>query len=171
MSKKIKLAREWAHGTERIPADAMLGITWRDEDGVTIKTVGEFDNDGRRIANLKLSSYTEIGSAGAMHWYARIKASVRCVSGTRRFSGYLPGAPHRNIGDDIELDATRPIRAGERDAWGRRIGQRGEPTTGFMTKDEARKAAIKLFHARFGPGWVLIIPSMYDEPEVVAVRP
>ena len=158
-------ANELAEGRMRIHVNALLRIEYRNDDGDWCYTTPErFEPNGKRMAKLRISSYTEIGSFNAMHWYADIIADVNiaCPKDGRVFmcGGYL-GKTAKALGidkwaRDIKIEVRRKIVAGERDASGDRLGRTGEMTRRLNTKQEARDLAVATFRKRFGPGWVLV---------------
>ena len=165
------LARDYEYGDMKIPRDALLGVTWTDSFYKRkVVTTGEFLPDGRRIARLKLSSYTEMGSAGASHWYAKIEAFVqaRHEGSNMTSGGYIHDAPYDDVADSIDIRVHKKLKKLTKDAWGRVVGKRGDITTRIETKEEARELAIKTFLERFGPGWALVESPDYDEEVIVA---
>lgn len=168
-------ANELAEGRMKIRADALLRIEYRDDDGRWCYTVSDrLSPTGKRIARLRISSYTEIGSISAMHWYADILADVHIArpseGSVSMIGGYL-GKNANALGidkwaRDISIEIRRKIRAGERDANGDRIGRAGEMTRRLDSKQEAFDLGLATFAKRFGPGWVLLDDRkmLYEDP-------
>lgn len=126
-----------------------------------------------------LSTYSWVGSLGAVHTYAKISLGYPRYeySNGKQFGFVVPerydnplplGAKH------VEFEVTR--RCDKRDfkhdkdmaemmnspIYGRM--KKGDWTHGFWTEAEALAAAIAFFKAHFAPGWILVPDSWESGP-------
>jgi len=153
--------------TTKIPVNFQVGIQWKDDEGRTCTTQIDrpHKTTGKREVQLVEDTFVGSMAAGAMHYYARLKV----YSPGWTVEGNEPGIVHGGYGGKrkpplhpISLDARRVLTKVERDMSGEVVGKIGETTYRFNDPESAKAAAIKLFHTRFGPGWVLIGECMGD---------
>lgn len=164
-TEEIKDGNYWSYATEPIPADAMLGIQWDDDCGGKFETKHGTMLNGKREAQLTLSSFAGGVCFGAMHYYARIEARADVGRPEETYGGHGGYLGKRCPINDrhIRVEAKRPIKRGEKDANGEPIGRAGELTYRFNTEKEAYETALKVFMARFGPGWCLVLQDYVND--------
>lgn len=161
----------------KIPATVGIGFKWRADDGRAMESgiSGSKSKDdghhyirGKRVAELILSDW--LGSIGAMHYYARIESGGiygRYVADKRDgfgHCGYMGKSCPTDHLKEISIRAKRILSKLEKDMNGDPLGRIGEETERFNTPAEAKAAAVKLFQAKFEPGWILVCNDQYQEP-------
>jgi hypothetical protein len=112
------------------------------------------------VAYLQESNY--LGSIGAQHYYARIEAHSPSNLDETEGELLLLGCygTERDEIDNwisrIDVTVERRLTKVEKDMNDEVIGAVGDWTYRFNLESEAKAAGVKLFLARFEPGWVLI---------------
>jgi hypothetical protein len=156
---------------EKIKPSHDIKIKWTDDEGNNCMTImPPFHANGKRIVWLVESNYVDIGSVGAMHYYARIRvhAPSWSVNGDHGGHGGYGGKNQPKI-EPISFDAERILKVREKDANGKSLGKVGDSTYRFNDEKSARRAAIAVFKKKFAAGWVLIPETLSgDENEIAA---
>lgn len=148
-----------------------IGLEWRcDEDTFYTALCSDDTFEGRRVCRLKVSSMLGM-DIEALHVYAKLTPAnpYVMVRGAPNVTagGYLGNnAPARQAMDLSSITVMRVLRVVEKDARGRALCKVGEDTCRFNSQRAARAAAVKLFLARFPPGWVLLEEDEFDTPTV-----
>lgn len=164
VAKVEKDASYWEYQHKgKIPADAMLGIEWKSDEGERFFTAPSTNKEtGKRIVELQLSSYVGTAAIGAMHYYAKLNFDARVLDDKGISHGGYVGKLCPIDNRHFSLNVTRRLTKVERDMNGEVLGKVGEDTYRFNTKSDAYKAALRLFAKKFGPGWVLILEDSID---------
>lgn len=146
-----------------------IGLTWKDDEGRSCRTRAVLNEAGKREAMLSITSFGGL-SPGAMHYYAIIR--VGCPHWTVGRSGSWHGGYGGKSAPNLEqiyLEATRVLTQVELDGHQEPLGNIGQSTVRFNTRESAFAAAVKLFKDRFARGWVLCRDCWdVDEKRIVA---
>ncbi|HWX18758.1 MAG TPA: hypothetical protein VN578_02520 [Candidatus Binatia bacterium] len=139
----------------KIDPSYQIGLRWKNDQGEDCVTLQGYLRNGKREATLVEADY--IGSIGAMHYYAKIRAWSPnwSVNGDKGGHGGYGGKSMPKL-EPISIEAKRVLKVREFDANGKLIGKVGDETYRFNSPKAARAAALRAFRKHFAPGWVLV---------------
>ena len=141
---------------QKYKPDFQLGITWKDDSGRKCTTHdSKHQKTGKREVELSESNF--IGLLDGMHYYAKLRVPSPwfLVDGEKGSHGGYGGKAKPYL-ETISQDAERVLTGIEKDAMGRVLGKVGDTTYRFNRPEDARAAAVKMFHEMFDEGWVLV---------------